>query len=63
MMDAWKLIPINVMLVYNNTTAQIFEWSSMRHLVLWQRYKHTDEALVEMQDDEISAKFKKQEII
>ena len=50
------------MLVYNNTAAQIFEWSSMRHLVLWQRFKHTDEALEEMQDEEINSEFKKQEL-
>ena len=34
----------------------------MRHLVLWQRFKHTDEALIEMQDEEINSKFKKQEL-
>ena len=34
----------------------------MRHLVLWQRFKHTDEALIEMQDEEINSEFKKQEL-
>ena len=40
------------MLCYIISASQIYEWLSMRLIILWQRFKHTEEALSDMQDKE-----------
>ena len=39
------------------TATQVYEWMSMRLIIIWQRFKHTDEALCEMQEPETKKKF------
>jgi uncharacterized membrane protein YjfL (UPF0719 family) len=55
------IMQLLIAIVNTISCTQVYEWCSMKFIILWQRYRFIDEALVDMQDEKIKQEVESQE--